>query len=276
MIDDNHSTESNIGVGVTGEFSLRVSVACLARVILMHPHTGERMLALEHTATLIENDVIVRVRPFGGACRLRLPNALRDLIGDFHFDSPRSRSERDFRIVIRPSDWDTVRQFCLRHLESVNDLVLESNPNRELVEEFADALKMKLKREQYVLRPAQTIVEREPAPTENIHASGHPTIRIYRVFETRIVDAALAAAILENSDRFSAERLEQLAWEDVRNGGKGRANAVFASSMQFIHDLYAGLAPAARHLPVIVGNDRFHGNLPALLEDVFVPLYERL
>lgn len=280
MLYDSSHTEPNRGVGATSELSLRVSIACLARVAFMHPDTGERMLALEHTATLIEDQgerhVRVRVHPFGGACRLSMPKALRDVIGDFHFDSLRSQSERDFRILIRPSDWIAVKEFCLQRFKYMNDMALESNPNRELVEEFDDALHIKLKRDQYLLRPTHIIVEREPRPTENIHASGHPSVRIYRVFEAIIVDPSLVTAILQNSDQHSAERLEQLAWEDLRQGGKGRADAVRALSMQSVHEAYANRSPEMRHLPVVIGTDHFHGNTAALLEDLPVPFYERV
>jgi hypothetical protein len=134
----------DFAVGATGELSLRVSVATLVRVVFENPQDGDLMLALEHKATLIAGEggprVTVKAQPFGGAIRFLNLTPLQTLIGNFHFDSQRSRSERDFRIFIRPADWDTVREFCLRHFGQENDWVLESDPARELIEEFADAL----------------------------------------------------------------------------------------------------------------------------------------
>ena len=136
----------DIGVGATEELSLRVSVASLAKVLFKHPRAEHTMLALERMATLRETEdghqVTVKAQPFGGAVRLRMASALQALIGDYHFDSERSRSEGDFRLQIRPSDWEKVKRFCLQHLQDEDEAVLESGPERELVEEFADSLKL--------------------------------------------------------------------------------------------------------------------------------------
>src|SRR5689334_22995355 len=105
------------GIGPTEQLSLRVSVATLSRVLFEHPGHGDVMLALERKATAHESEngpvVKVKSQPFGGAVRILDLRGLRDLIGDFHFDSERSRSEQDFRIFIRPADWSTVREFCI-------------------------------------------------------------------------------------------------------------------------------------------------------------------
>ena len=121
-----------IGVGATEDLSLRVSVATLVRVLFENPGDGELTLALERKATLLKDEsrrtVEVMAQPFGGAIRLLEPKALRVLIDDFHFDSEESRSEQDFRIFIRPSDWSVVREFCIQHFSRVDDPVLESEP----------------------------------------------------------------------------------------------------------------------------------------------------
>src|ERR1700690_705437 len=99
----------NPGIGATEELSLRVSVATLVRVLFRNPRDGDLMLALERKATLhkAENERIVEVKcqPFGGAIRILDLKRIQGLIGDFHFDSERSRSEQDFRIFIGPSEW---------------------------------------------------------------------------------------------------------------------------------------------------------------------------
>src|SRR4026207_472329 len=105
----------NPGIGATPELSLRVSVATLVRVVFKHPLNGEWMLTLERKATLQNDKVEIKSQPFGGAIRILDVNALHDLIGGFHFDSERSRSEQDFRLFIRPSSWSMLRESCIEH-----------------------------------------------------------------------------------------------------------------------------------------------------------------
>jgi hypothetical protein len=91
-----------IPIGATDELSLRVSVATLVRVLFRNPNNDELMLALERRATLRqpegEGAVRIKSQPFGGAIRIFDLRAVRDVLGDFHFDSERSRAEQDFRI----------------------------------------------------------------------------------------------------------------------------------------------------------------------------------
>lgn len=259
---------------------MRVSVATLVRVVFTHPDHGAEMLTLERQATLLgpagAAHVRVRAQPFGGAVRLRAPAPLVALIGDISFDSQRSRAEADFRLLIRPAAWDAVRQFCLEHLAALDDLVLEADPARELAEEVADALGLTLRPEQYQLRPIGTIVEYPPTPTDNQRAPGLNTARIYRVFEARVTDAALAQAMLANSAHYSDEALRARAWADFSTGGRGRANAVLTLPLQQVTAAYLALAPAARTGPVRVDDHQLDGNVPALLDGVAVPSFQRL
>jgi hypothetical protein len=269
-----------IGRGATEDLSLRVSVATLVRVLFEHPRDGELMLALERKATMhqAENGRVVEVKcqPFGGAIRILDPMKLRGLIGDFHFDSERSHSEQDFRIFIRPSDWSTVREFCIEHLNGVDDLILETDPRRELAEEFADALMINLKPEQYVSKPVAIVVEEDPAPTENIHARGHLTARVYRIFEAHMRDASLSHAILINSESYSNHDLQQSALENARNGGEGRANAMLALPLKLICDAYLAMQPEARNSPISFEDNHLDESVGAILEGVTMPKYRRL
>jgi hypothetical protein len=148
-----------IGIGPTAELSLRASVATLVRVLFKNPNDDELMLALERRATLrgTEGGGAVRVKsqPFGGAIRIFDVRTICDLLGDFHFDSERSRAEQDFRIFIRPSAWSLLREFCLEHISLDDDLILETIPTRELVEEFAETLGIDLQPEQYFVGLSQ-------------------------------------------------------------------------------------------------------------------------
>jgi hypothetical protein len=270
----------NPGIGATKELSLRVSVATLVRVLFENPNNGELMLALERKATLhqTENGGVVEVKsqPFGGAIRILDLRALRDLIGDFHFDSERSRSEQDFRIFIRPSDWEVVREFCIQHFNHFDDPILETDPGRELAEEFADALKISLKPDQYIHKPIATVVEDDPAPTENIHALGYHTARVYRIFEAHISDFSLAHAMLTNSESIPHRDLCALALEDAQNGGKGRANAILALPIKRISDVYLAMSPKERNAPILVEENRLDETVPAVLEGISIPKYQRL
>jgi hypothetical protein len=269
---------SKIGIGATNELSFRVSVATLVRVLFENPDDGELMLALEHKATLLENEggrfVDVKAQPFGGAIRIHDLKPLQDLIGDFHFDSDQSRSEQDFRIFIRPSDWEVVRQFCLHSFRQENDPVLESDPRRELVEEFHDALKMHFKADPFAYKPVGIVVENDPSPTENISARGCPTVRIYRIFESRFVDAALINAMLTNSKSQSNEILRELALEDQRKGGKGWANAVLTLSANEVKAFFLATSPEDRNQPVLFQGHHLDETVAAVLEGIPVPKYQ--
>jgi hypothetical protein len=268
------------GVGATRELSLRVSVATLVRVLFQYPKGGDLMLALERKATLQadENGYVIEInsQPFGGAIHICDMKRVRDLIGDFHFDSEPSRSEQDFRIFIRPSDWETVRKFCLQQFGGVDDSILETDPKRELAEEFADALKIRLNPDQYILKPIGIFVEGDPAPTHNLHAKGYPTARVYRIFEATIADSSLAHTLMRNSENFSDQDLGELALQEAQKGEKGRANAILALPVKLIREVYLTLTPNDRNMPVIYEKHRLDETVPLVLEDMFIPKYQRL
>lgn len=203
-------------------------------------------------------------------------DALHELIGDFHFDSAYSRAEQDFRLFIRPSSWSVLREFCVQHINRVDDPILETDPSRELVEEFFDALKISLKPGQYICKPAATLIENEPTPTENIHARGIPTVRVYRIFEAAITDGDLAQTMLKNSLSLSHQGLCELAIKDARNGGKGRANAVLSLPLKRIHDVYKAVQPAERNVSIMFGENRLDDTVSAILEGITVPKYQKM
>jgi hypothetical protein len=274
------SLRSEVGIGATDQLSLRVSVAALVRVLFEHPKEGKLMLALERKATLLEEDgqqlVDVKSQPFGGAIQINDLGALQKQIGNFYFDSEESRAEQDFRIFIHPEDWDEVREFCLGQLSQAGESILEADPTRELAEEFADTLKMSLKRDEYSYQVAGTVIEDYPSPTANTRARGYPTARMYGIFEVRILDPALASALVKNSERCSDQNLQQLAWEDFQNGGAGRANAVLTLPLKEINALYMSIPSPARNEPVWFQNHQLDETVASILEGVSVPKYRRL
>jgi hypothetical protein len=262
------------GIGATSDLSLRVSVATLTRVIFRHPKNGEWMLALERIATLHERSVDVKSQPFGGAIRILDLDTIHDLIGDFHFDSERSCAEQDFRIFIRPSSWSVLREFCIQHLNHDDGPILETSPERELVEEFSDILKINLQLKQFVSNPVATVVEDEAMPTENIHAKGTLTVRVYRIFETLITDSALAQVMMRNCEDHSNQALSKLALMDFQNGGKGRGNVVLALPLKRIVDVYEATPLEERNFPIMFQENRLDETVSAILYGITTPKYQ--
>ena len=267
-------------IGATDELSMRVSVATLVRVLFENPRDGELMLALERRATLREANsghvLDIRSQPFGGAIRIRDLDSLRHLIETFHFDSERSRAQQDFRLFIRPSSWPALRDFCYQHITRDHDPVLETGPQRELAEEFEDALRFRLSPAHYTFIPLATFDESEASPTENIYAPGYPTVRIYRVFEAVITDASVVDRMLENSRSTSAQSLSRLALEDARNGGKGKASAVLALAWKNLHEVYRAVPPSQRNAAILFGTHRLDSTLSLILDGLSAPRFQRL
>lgn len=269
-----------IGVGATAELSLRVSVATLVRVLFKNPNDDELMLALERKATLrraeVGREVRVKSQPFGGAIRVLDLSAVHDLVGDFHFDSERSQAEQDFRIFIRPSSWSSLREFCLQHIVLDDDPILETSPSRELVEEFAEAVSIDLRPEQYVCKPVATKVENRAISTENIYAEGTPTVRVYRIYEVTIADLFLIDAMLKYGDGLSHQSLSELAIADARRGGRGKANAVLTLPWERLQNSFRAMLPAERNVPIIFDENRLDSTVAAILDEIAVPRYQSM
>jgi hypothetical protein len=264
-----------IAVGPTEALSLRVSAAALARVVFTHPENDLRMLALEHKATvaLAPNapQVTVRAQPFGGAVRILDTDRFSTFVGDFTFDSKRSRSERDFRVFVRPSSLGAVHEFCLHGAGQST----QTDLSRELREEFEDALEFEIRPEMYTMRPAGVVLEDRPTPTRNVRAPGRLTARIYWVYEVEILDPAVSRRLLLNSQVHSAHDLGRAALEAHARGEPGWASAILVLQLDRVRDAYLTLPPQDRGIPVSFQGTTLAGNLPAVLDGVPVPKYER-
>jgi hypothetical protein len=162
-----------------------------------------------------------------------------------------------------------VQAFCLRHLRQGEDGPLETSPARELAEEFEDSLKIgRLPDQPWTLTPLGVAIEALPAPTTSSRAPGVPTVRIYNVHETRLRSPALIAAALANNAALSDEHLRQLAWEDRRRGGRGRANAVLALLLDTVVDAYRTAPIEERGNPLQFGGHLLDGNISVILPEV--------
>ncbi len=270
----------DIAVGPSDDMSLRVSAAALAAVVFAHPDDGTRMLALEHKATVARPphvpQVTVRAQPFGGAVRIQNVDSLLSFVGAFAFDSKRSRSEADFRVFVRPSSLDAVHEFCLRSVSRRTESELETDPSRELREEFQDTLGIQLDSKMYESERVGIVLEDRPTPTRNVRAPGVLTARIYWVYEVEIQDAAVCRSLLVNSDSRSAQDLGRAALSAHERGEPGWANAALVLPVDDVRTAYQALPPEARDEPVPFRGTVLAGNVVAVLDGVDVPKYERV
>ena len=251
---------------------LRVSVATYNQVVFPHPEDGMTMLALERKATVLQDGrVNVRAQPFGGGVKILNPKPLEDLIGEIQFDSERSKQEQDFRILIQPSQWEAVKQYCLRHLQDPDDPEIESAPDRELVEEFEETMGVALTRSQYAAEPLGFVVEDTPVWTENWYARGFLTVRVYRTYKVTILDAELCKLVLDISQRVSDEDLGKRALKN----GNGRANSILALPLRSVTDAWLALPLESRCRKINVDGYQLDESGLVVLGDVDVPQYRR-
>jgi hypothetical protein len=263
--------DHEIAVGATEALSLRVSVATLVRVSFIDPHTGKTMLALERTATLRKNngqsEIAVKAKPFGGAVQIIDAVELRNLIGNFQYDSERSRQEKDFRIQIHPSSWEKVKEICREHLDGKKPAILDSSPERELAEEFEDALKVKITRDQYQLKQLGIRIEDTPRETDNVRAAGRLTARVYYIFEARIDNPEIIALIAADALRYSDEDLQKIAHADALQGGQGRANALLTVGMDELKQMRTAAGLDKYNETIQIAGHQLSGNVIAILKE---------
>jgi hypothetical protein len=256
---------------------LRVSVATFNRVIFPHPEDGSLMLALERQANMLKDgSVSVQAQPFGGGVHILNPTPLQRIIGKIQFDSERSKHEQDFRILIPPSQWELIKQYCIHHLADEEDGELEVVPHRELTEEFADTINVHLNSEQYTAQPMGFVIENNPVRTDNVYAHGQLTVHLYRVFEVQIVDAALCMVMQTINQLYSDRDIEQRARTDFENGGRGRANSILTLPLEKVTGAYLALPPEARYQRINIDDHELDETVLAILEDVEVPQYQRM
>lgn len=252
---------------------LRVSVATYDQVIFPHPEHGTIMLALERKSTVLKDgSVKVRAQPFGGGVKILDPASLKEMLGELRFDSERSKRDQDLRILIEPSKWNEVRQYCLRHLEDLADNELESSPVRELVEEFEETLGVELKPSQYTVQAMGFAIEDHPVWTENWYARGFPTVRVYRTYLVHLLDMKLCKTILGTSQEITDEMLGKRAMENAA----GRANSVLALPLNSVTEAWLAIPPESRYRKIKVDGYELDESVLAVLGDVDVPQYQRI
>lgn len=259
------------------QLSLRVSAAALARVLFPHSGTDGLMLALEHRAAVrgapSNLKTELRAQPFGGAVRIQDLDRFESAVGDFKFDSDRSRSEKDFRILVSPASLGPIHDLCVRAWQGDSDSPFETDPMRELSEEFEEALGVQARPDWLHSRRTGLVFETMSAPTDNLRAEGMPTARIYWTYEIRVLDPGLQEAMLQSSAATTPADLRRMAIEDYRAGGNGRANSVLAIGLELVREAYMPLTPEARGSDLQFGSTRLAGNVAAILEGLSVAKY---
>lgn len=252
---------------------LRVSVATYNRVFFAHPENGMEMLALERKATVSKDgSASVWAQPFGGGVKILDSTLLKAIIGEIQFDSDRSRQEQDFRILIEPAQWQAVKQYCLKHLEDPADFELESTPDRELVEEFEEVMGVSLKSSQYTVQPVGIVTEDTPTWTENWHARGVPTVRVYRTYDVEIVDGKLCQNLVSISRQVSDDMLGKRA----QANGTGRANSVLVLPLHQVREAFLALPLEKRFSDIEADRHKLDRSVLVVLDDIEVSQYRRL
>jgi hypothetical protein len=258
---------------MTDESLLRVSVATYNQVIFPHPESGITMLALERKATVLKDgSVNVRAQPFGGGVKILDLRSLKEIVGEIQFDSERSKQEKDFRILIEPSQWEMVKQYCLLRLENPNDTEIESAPDRELTEEFEETMGMTLKRSQYAVESIGFVIEDNPVWTENWYSCRFPTVRVYRTYKVQILDPDLCKTLLGISGLVSDEELGMRAL----NNNAGRANSVLALPLGNVRETLLAVPAEKRFNKIEVDHHILDESVLVVLDDIEVSEYLRL
>jgi hypothetical protein len=169
-----------------------------------------------------------------------------------------------------------IKEYCLSHLEEEDDIELESVPHRELMEEFAETIRVYLNPNQYSVQPLGFVIENTPVQTEYAEARGQLTVRLYRIFEVRIVDAALCRVMLTVSQSYSDQELGARALQDFENFGKGRASTILTLPLGRLTEFYLALPSEMRYRKMMIDDHKFDESVLAILREVEVPQYQRV
>ena len=270
----------NIGIGLIDELSLRVSVGALVKVLLENPENGQTMLALERIATLREingkPEVIVKAKPFGGGVQITNQQALTEHIGNFNYDSERSREEKDFRVMVHPNSWEKIKDICKEHFQDKEKGIIDTSPDRELAEEFKDSLKIKITPNIYNLKSKGIVIENLPTKTDNVRVHSIYTVRIYFLYEAEIISPEIIEMMLTNSKQYSDRDLQNFAFEDYKNAGKGRANAILALNLNELMNKYKSLSIERLNNPVSIEEYKLDSNVLAILNGIDHPKYQHI
>jgi hypothetical protein len=257
------------------EFNLRVSVAPLARTILLDPESGQIMLILERKATVTDHarphDVQVRAQPLGGASEILDPAALREHIGHLHYDSEESAEKRDFRILIRASEWEDLQRFVAHCFLHPGHSPFETEPHREVAEELENTLGLEITPSFFQTRAISPLVQNEPTSGCAPSSGQKQTVRLYHIHNVEITHAPLVRAILRQSREMTDEKLAEQARRDLQSGqlDSGRANAPLALPLEaMLEEIQQSPGELSRSILQIAGREMYENVLAVLFWDL--------
>jgi hypothetical protein len=97
---------------------------------------------------------------------------------------------------------------------------------------------------------------------------------VYWIDEVRITNPDLCRQMLRTGR--SSEELGETALKDWKDGGRGRANAMFAAPLDSIRAAYLKLTPEERCEPLKFEGFILSSNVPAILDGLDSPKYESI
>ena len=239
------SPKLNIGIGATPEHSLRVSTGILALTTFRHPVSGKIMAVFEEKVSVKIDEkgekVTAQLQPLGGASKLLRPLELYQQIGSFNYDEEKSQKENDFRLQIRPQDWDKVKAFAMDHFNHPEKGVVEGSIDRELNEELGDVLKVEVDPAAYQVSHLTVAVQNEPQQTERIEVSGNQTVRVFSVKGVDITDQTLIENITGSSEKTDTTQLIEKARKKAQEKGSAKATGLVIISLEELQAHYRSL-----------------------------------
>jgi hypothetical protein len=146
--------------------------------------------------------------------------------------------------------------------------MLDTNPVRELIEEFEDTIQVNLRGDQYQIIPRGISIEAIPVETDNPRAAGTLTARIYYLYEAWLTDPMLITRMLINATRYTDEDLKHRSQKNAIEGGKGRANAPLALRYADLLEFYHSISLDERNEPISFEGHQIEENVLAMLGEV--------
>jgi hypothetical protein len=172
--------------------------------------------------------------------------------------------------------WQAVKRVCVEQFNQNQGPIFETDPNRELVEEFFDTLHIYLTPNQIFTYQGEIIIEEHPSSSHNTRALGYPTVRVYNVYENWIKDTQIIEMILENSRSITNIKLKEMALSDAKNGGSGRENAVVALPYTELVEFLSRLPIEKRIKRVAYKGHIISPSVFAILEGIANPKYRKV
>ena len=177
---------------------------------------------------------------------------------------------------MHPNSWEKIKDICKEHFQDKEKGIIDTSPDRELAEEFKDSLKIKITPNIYNLKSKGIVIENLPTKTDNVRVQSISTVRIYFLYEAEIISPEIIEMMLTNSKQYSDRDLQNFAFEDYKNAGKGRANAILTLDLNEIMNKYKSLSIERLNNPVSIEEYKLDSNVLAILNGIDHPKYQHI